>query len=176
MRAMANKQNAWKHVHRVRLLSALASGMLVLASCASTGPSTSSIPGDGDEDSIMGGPPWVLPPSTDMAAIPPDIATPLEGLAGTWSGGRLGRQLTPEIRTKMVDLTQMTLSQKPAGEKVEWRDGKLAGTITPQIRFQGPDDLACREFHQVLRSGSAVETGYATACLAGDGSWRLLAE
>ncbi|MEM7570378.1 MAG: hypothetical protein AAF337_11335 [Pseudomonadota bacterium] len=149
---------------------------VVLAACTQSGPDTSAIPGDGEDEMIMGGPPWVLPPGDAVAAIPPDIATPLEGLAGTWSGGRLGGVLTTETREKMIELTQLALNQTPAGEKVKWRAGDVAGTITPQMRFAGPGELACREFHQVLRAGSVVETGYATACQALDGSWRLLSE
>lgn len=125
---------------------------------------------------IMGGPPWVLPPGEEMAALPPDIATPLEGMAGTWAGERLGKALDAQTRQKVIDLTQLTLSQTSPGEKVSWNSGKIAGTVTPQVRFAGPENLVCREFHQVLRMGGTVETGYATACQAPDGTWRLLAE
>lgn len=76
----------------------------------------------------------------------------------------------------MIELTQLTLSQTAPGQKVAWTSGKIAGTVTPQVRFTGPQNLICREFHQVIRLEGVVETGYATACQAADGSWRLLAE
>lgn len=152
----------------------------IVTACASNAPQTKTMPDDGPQTGTAGGPPWLLPPgprsNTRTAALPPDIAIPLEGLAGSWSGGRLGAKLTAQLRSRMIDLTQIALNQGQSGKQIKWRDGKLVGTIIPQVSFAGPSALDCREFHQTLRFEDVVETGYATACLAPDGSWRLLSE
>jgi surface antigen len=153
---------------------------VLVAACASNNDPNASIPGDGEQTGISGGAPWLLPPGprsdSQVASLPPDIAIPMQGLAGSWSGGKLGDQLTMDARDRMIDLTQSALNQGQSGKKVKWREGKLTGTIIPQIAFSGPNSLDCREFHQTLRLGDVVETGYATACRAPDGKWRLLSE
>lgn len=152
----------------------------LVAACASNNAPNANIPGDGEQTGITGGAPWLLPPAPSsgpqVASLPPDIAIPMQGLAGSWSGGKLGGQLTMDARERMIELTQSALNQGQSGKKIKWRQGKLTGTIIPQIAFAGPNALECREFHQTLRLEDVVETGYATACRAPDGKWRLLSE
>lgn len=158
----------------------LLSMCLLVAACASRTSQNASIPGDGEQTGATGGAPWLLPPGPpvdpQIASLPPDIAIPMQGLAGSWTGGKLGDQLSPDARARMIDLTQNALNQGQSGKKIKWREGKLNGTIIPQVAFVGPQTLECREFHQTLRLGDVVETGYATACRAPDGQWRLLSE
>lgn len=153
--------------------------LLAVASCASNSSTRSSIPG-GNGQYPDGGPPWTLPPGpqseVETASLPPDIATPFEGLAGSWNGGRLGYKLNKQTRAKMIDLTQSALAQGQSGKMIKWSDGPIRGTIVPQISFAGPGSTDCREFHQTLRFKDVVETGYATACRASNGEWRILAE
>jgi len=154
--------------------------LLVLSACASSGRDQAAFPYD-DGYSSDGGAPWLIPAppeddKTAIAAASPDIAIPLKGMAGLWSGGRLASALTPDIRSKMIDLTQSALSRGASGKTFKWRQDALEGTVVPQIVFAGPAGLQCREFHQTLRRGKIVETGYATACIAQDGDWRILVE
>jgi len=104
------------------------------------------------------------------------LASPLKGLSCLWSGGRFSGGSGIEIRKKMVDLTRAELSDGAAGKTVKWREESFEGTVVPQMAFTGPAGLECREFHQTLRRGKEVETGYATACVAEDGRWRILVE
>ncbi|MEM9879837.1 MAG: hypothetical protein AAF862_11235 [Pseudomonadota bacterium] len=153
---------------------------LGIAACGSKPPAQTSLPPK-EPDVTPGGPDWLIPPpppkeETKTAAYVPDIAIPLQGLAGLWSGSRFDAGLSIETRKKMIDLTQAALSQGAAGKTVKWRASGLEGTVVPQMVFVGPAGLECREFHQTLRRGKDVETGYATACVAEDGRWRILVE
>lgn len=153
-------------------------GLLAVASCASTSTQQSGV--QSGEQYPNGGPSWNQPPGpqsdVETAALPPDIAIPFEGLAGSWNGGRLGYKLSQNTRAKMIDLTQAALAQGESGKTIRWSDGPIRGTIVPQMAFSGPGAANCREFHQTLRFEGVVETGYATACRANNGDWRILAE
>ena len=79
-----------------------------------------------------------------------------------------------EASQRAHEAAQVNATTAQVGEKINWQTDSASGTVV--TTKQGTNNLGqtCREFQQTVTIGGQTEQAYGTACLQGDGSWKMV--
>ena len=105
------------------------------------------------------------------------LATTAVGtLLGPYQGSEIGRSLDRADRRYAEGAAEKSLATSPAGRTSRWSnpDTGHAGTFTPTNTYRSDDGLRCRDYNQSITIDERSHDAYGTACLADDGSWRIV--
>ena len=102
--------------------------------------------------------------------------TAMGTLLGEYLGTTVGKSLTPSDRRYAEDAARKSLETSPVGQTARWRnpDTGHVGTFTPINTYRSHDDLVCRDYEQSVTIDGRTQGTYGTACLADEGSWRIV--
>lgn len=94
---------------------------------------------------------------------------------GALAGGYLGQQLDKADQERAARSCQQALESGRSGQVVAWAnpDSGNSGTFVPQVAYQAPSGLYCREFQQTIIVGGKAQNAYGTACRQPDGNWQI---
>ncbi len=97
-------------------------------------------------------------------------------LLGPYLGSEIGKSLDRADRRYAESTAEKSLAISPAGHTSRWTnpDTGHAGTFTPTNSYRSDDGLRCRDYDQSITIDERSQDAYGTACLADDGSWRIV--
>lgn len=79
-----------------------------------------------------------------------------------------------EDQVRHYEQAQIDASSAQIGETITWNSGEASGSATAIREGSDASGYTCREFQQTITVGGQYEEAFGTACLQGDGSWRIV--
>jgi surface antigen len=94
---------------------------------------------------------------------------------GALLGQSAGKSLDRADRISMQQ-AQARAYNAPVGQQITWSNPETgnSGSYTPLRDGRSASGEQCREFQQTIIVGGKPESGYGTACLQRDGSWKIV--
>jgi|GEM_PF-3469967 len=79
-----------------------------------------------------------------------------------------------EQQVRYYEQAQIDATSAPIGEAIIWNEGGASGSTTAIREGSDLNGHVCREFQQTITVGGDTEEAYGTACLTGDGTWKIM--
>lgn len=121
---------------------------------------------------------WPQAIAASLAALAIGVAG--YGLGRHHGGGEIRRlEALRAADEKVIEAAvSRALEKQLSGVPIEWtsRESGSRGSITPVRTFRNSDGQWCREYHETVERGGAIETRRAIACREDEGQWRRRAQ
>jgi len=72
------------------------------------------------------------------------------------------------------EAAQVAATTASVGETITWDSGEASGSVTTTKQGTSSNGQTCREFQQEITVAGESEQAYGTACLQGDGAWKIV--
>jgi len=72
------------------------------------------------------------------------------------------------------EAAQIAATTASVGESITWDNAAASGSVTTTKQGTSANGQTCREFQQEITIGGESEKAYGTACLQGDGAWKVV--